>query len=622
MTKQFMPRIAAIALTTFGLGCVLARAQAAAQPLPQFIQQQQTVHIPISAIRRVGLLPLQNLSASDLTLDIDGVPRPFQLSRPWDHTLDPKTGQPKDRPNLLIVVPLGAPIDRKSSIEQAILDLSAEPDRGWNISILDDGGEQTAYTRNLKTAIEQLKNIATEEPADIDIGDWRVAATLAIASMRDLHGRRVVMALGDIYHVILLDQGQVAYEDFEVNDIATAARDAGAVIYAADSFPELGRLRALSPYYEVLGTGPWLLTTQDGHVAGWISNSVSDTLKEIRQDRMSAYDIDLRLDPKQMDGELHAVSVTGRRPQTILNTPPYYIAPNLARLRLLAEVSPELRHALDHKPSAAPSPLQLATQLAYFPHADGKTGTQLATTGFFWSGAAKAPSQLRTALQLEQTSSGYITETAIRSLDWSSAEPVWTTGLQVSPGAYMLRVAAEDATGKIVAAADTPFNVDPTTDETVLISSLVLGKTCLFAPPPTAPAADANKVDYLRAGNCDLQPDPTHYYSPQDIVWTLARITPTGKLARRPSKSWKASFVIVDVKGSKLAEQPVRWLTAEDGSFVATAAFPLDDPKLKLFNQEYAVIFKLKGPGIESDYGEDASFMVYGASPAPAENMR
>jgi hypothetical protein len=199
-------------------------------------------------------------------------------------------------------------------------------------------------------------------------------------------------------------------------------------------------------------------------------------------------------------------------------------------------------------------------------------------------------------------------------------QPVWTLAMTVTPGAYKLRVAAADETGKISAAADTPFTVDPATNDAVMISSLVLGKTCVFVPEASESATVSESVDYLRAGNCDLSPDPTHNYSPQDVVWTLVRITPVGKLVGHSSNDWKGSFILIDANGSKLAEEPVRWLTGEDGSFIATTAFPLGNPKLKLTDGEYAIAFRLKGPGIEHDYEEDSPFMVYGAGDASAES--
>ena len=625
MNRTFrLSTIAAVAIV-IGLSALYAGAQIASQSaprhtLPEFIQQAQNLTVPLIAIQRDTLLPVNDLAASDFSFDVDGQPHPVQLSRPWAATINPRTGQPEDRPNLLIILPLDGPLDRKSALRGAIEDLSKEPDLGWNISILDDAGNQTPYTRDLKTVISDLTAIESENPGDISLGDWRLTATLAIDSMRDLPGRRVVMSLGDIYHEMVIDQDEVVYENFAVDDIATAARNAGAVIYAAESFQEIGSLRGLIPYYSVAGTGPWLLLTRDDHVAGWISDSVSNTLNEIRRDGMSAYNIDLHLNPRQMDGNLHTVSITAHRPGILLDAPRYYIAPNLAELRMLAGVSPALRGALHHTPAANSSPLELATQLAYFPHADRKSGTQIATTGFFWTGTAPHPPRLDTALQLEQTNSGFIANTTAGILYWSSPTPVWNAALAVGPGAYMLHVAAADSTGKIIAATSTPFTVEPTTDEPVLISSLVLGKSCVFAPPPAEGAGAPATVDFFRAGNCDVQPDPSHYYSLQDIVWTLVRITPTGKLANRPSKDWKSSFLLIDAKGSTLAKEPVHWLTGEDGSLIATAAFPLENPKLKLENGEYAIVFRLKGPGIEDNYGQDASFMVYGVSETPGDS--
>ncbi len=574
------------------------------------------------AIHRQTVLPVKNLQAADFSVDVDGAPQPFQLSRPWAGAADTKTGQPKDRPNLLIILPLDAPVYRKNVLQQAIQDLGRQPDQGWNISILDDGGEQTAYTRDQKSVIADLERIQKENPPDLGLDEWRSTASLAISSMRDLPGRRVVMTLGDIYHEVVIDEGELVYENYEVDDMATAARNAGAVMYAAYSSLDITQLRGLYPYFSLLGPGPWLLMTEENHVAGWICDTVRDTLDKIRQDGAGAYDIDLHLGPKQLDGQIHVVSITAHGAETILSAPPYYIAPDLAALKELAGVSPALRQALKIPPAADALPLELATQLAYFPHPDGKTGTQIATTGFFWTQGTAPPPQLQVALQLEQTSSGFILNTTVGRLTWSTPQPVWNTEMNVGPGAYMLRVAAGDAAGKTRAAVDTPFTIEPTTDETVLISSLVLGKSCVFSPPPAPGPGGAKPMNYLRAGNCNLMPDPGHYYSPQDIAWTLVRITPVGKLAGRPSKSWKGSFEITDAKGSKLVELPAEWLPGEDGSFVATAAFPLDNPKLKLANGEYAVVFRLKGPGIERGYGEDAPFLVYGVDSAAAEPAR
>ncbi len=621
MNRMFGLRIAAVVLMTLGLCSWQAHGQAA-QPevVPEFIQQAQMFHIPLHAIYRDTTLPVKDLTGSNISLDVDGQPHPFQLSRPWANTINPKTGQAEDRPNLLIILPLDGPLNRKDALNEAINDLSKEPDLGWNISILDDSGDQTPYTRDLKSVIADLKRIEDESPDNADLAGWRTTAALAIASMRDLPGRRVVMSLGDIYHEMVIEQGELVYENFAVDDIATAARNAGAVIYAAESFTEIGNLRGLTPYYSVTGNGPWLLLTRNGHVAGWISNSVSDTVQEIRNDGMGAYNLDLHLSLKQMDGQLHVVSVTARQAGVILDAPPFYVAPSLAELRQLANLSPALRNALHHVPAAGSSPLQMATQLAYFPHADRKSGTQIATTGFFWSGTTPPPPQLDTALQLDQPSSGFIAYTTTGVLQWSSTQPVWNLALNVGPGAYTLRVAAGDAAGKITAGTETPFTVEPTTDEPVLISSLVLGKSCLFAPPPAEATTEPTMADFLRAGNCELQPDPSHYFSPQDIVWTLLRITPTGKLATRPSKDWKSSFIMIDAKGSKLAEERAQWLPGEDGSLVATAAFPLENPKLKLQNGQYAIVFQLKGPGIEDGYEQNSPFIVYGVSEAAPES--
>lgn len=611
---------ASVVLVMAAIPCWNGTAQTVAPDvMPAIVQQAQTIHIPLQAYQQGTGLPVKDLQPQDLTLDIAGKRTAFELSRPWARSINPKTGQPDDRPNLLILLPLGDPEPRNAVLAQAIRDLSAQPQLGWNISILDDGGDQTAYTRDTKTVVAELEKLETEAPADIDIESWRRTATLAIASMRELPGRRVVLSLGEIFHEMVFEDAQLAYENFEIQDVAAAARNAGATVYSAESFPEVESLRRLYPRYSLIGSGPWLLLTADGHVAGWISNTIADTIQQIRQNGTGAYDLDIHLELNQMNGQPRAVSVTPRRPQTMLMAPPYYVAPDLPELQLLARLSPALRQTLQTPPPVGSSPLQLITQLEYFPHPDGKTGTQTVTTGFFWNQATAPPAHLETALELAETNIGYIASEATNQVSWNTREPVWNTALRVLPGSYRLRVAAVDATGKIAAATTTPFSVEPGANEPVLISSLVLGKSCVFAPTTNDSAKPAT-VDYLRAGNCDLQPDPSHYYSPRDVVWTLVRITPIGKLASRPSKDWKASFLILDSKGSKRAEEAVHWLTASDGSFIATTAFELSNQKLKLENGEYAVVFRLRGPGMQDNYAEDAPFMVYGAEEPPSLN--
>lgn len=595
-----------------------ARAQGAEQKVePELMQHAQTIHIPITAIHRDTLQPVGDLKESDLSLKIDDETRSFQLSRPWSETLNPKTGKAEDQPNLLVILPAYGSQDRKQVLEQAIQSLNSEPDGGWNISILDDSGVQSPYTRDRKAAIADLKVIENTEPQDIDLNDWRLTASLAIASMRNLPGRRVVLTLGNIFHIVVVDQGEVVYEAFAIDDVASAARNAGAVIYVADSAEEIEALRGLAPRYSLAGSGPWLLVSQDNHMLAWITGSIADTMPAIRRDAAGQYDLDVHLDQKQLDGQLHVISATIHRAGTILNVPPYYIAPNLARLQLFSSLSEPLRKALLSPPSADFSPLQLVTQLAYFPHPDGKSGTQIATTGFFWNKSSTPPRDLNSVLQLEQTSSGFITNTTIANLKWSETQPVWSLPLTVSPGAYRLRVAATDPSGKIVAGSDTSFTVQPTENEPVRISSLVLSKTCVFSPPVNTSGGPAPE-DYLQAGNCDLQPDTTHSYSPQDIVWTLVRITPVGDMAKRSPKDWKGRFVFTDAKGSKLVEEKIEWLPTPDGSLVGTAAFPLSNPKLKLVNGEYAIAFRLKGPGMEREYEADAPFLVYGVQASSA----
>jgi hypothetical protein len=597
-----------------------APSSAPAAALPPFILRAQTVRIPLNAFRLDNTHPVANLSASSFRLSIDGKPRSFTLSRAGANAVDPKTGKPEDRPNMLIILPYANPQYRSDVLDDAIRDLGREPDLGWNISILDDGGDQTPYTTDKKTVLSELVQIKNENPAATDLTTWRRTASLAIASMRVLPGRRIVMTLGDIFHEVVYDNAlQPVYENFEAHDVAAAARDAGAVIYAAESFQEIGPLRGLFPYYYVQGFGPWMLLTRDNHLEGWISNFVSDTITEIQQDSVGAYEITLHLDAKEMDGRPHSVAVKPTVQGILLNVPQYYVAPDLRQLQELAMASPALRHALATFPKQGDSPLQVATRLSYFPHPDGRTGTQIATTGLFWTQTTDPPKSLQVGLQLQQTNTGLMVNTSVGQLNWSVAQPEFNTSVDLVPGAYLLRVAAADTSGKIATAADSQFTVDPSNGEQLLISSLVLGKSCRFTPTTQGKSAH---VDYLRAGNCQILPDPSHYYSIEDVAWTLVRITPVGKLVKKLPKSWKGSFLLVDEKGTTISEQPLHWLQASDGALVATAAFPLNDTQSILTNGEYAVMLKLKGPGVPANYVEDAPFLIYDAAPAPPDAKR
>ena len=600
---------------------------------PQLVQQAQTLHLPIQVFSQIDTSPIVDLQPSDLTLAVDKKPRDFQLSRPWSRPVNPGATQATglsagtsagqltkespaptgDRPNLLIIVPLASPLNRNYAIDEAVAALKTAPPSGWNISILDDSGNQTAYTRQLPRVIAELEKIGAERPIPTDLKTWRSTAILAIASMRDLPGRRVVLSLGDIFHEVIYQGGNPVYDDFEATDVSTAARNVGAVIYAAESSHEIDIVRQVYPHYSTVGSDPWMLLSQNGQMTGWLTSSVSDTLRQIRRDGMAAYVMDLILEPKQMDGLPHLLSITTRRQNSIVDAPAYYIAPSLTQLQDLSRVSESVRQALQHPPSDASAPLQLATQMEYFPHPDGKTGTQLISTGLFWTKDTPPPPQLEMAQQLEQIDTGFMIGTLVGRMEWSFAGPVWNTAMDVFPGTYKLRVAAAAVTGKITAGLATNFTVAPAgPDESVRISSLVIGKACAFSPPAET-EAQPHAIDYLRAGNCTVQLDPSHFFSPQDIVWTLVRITPVGKLAGHPSKEWKGSFLMVNIQGAKLAEVPIRWLAASDGSLVGTTAFPLDNPKLKLVDGAYAVLLKLKGPGIEPDYEEDAPFLLYGA---------
>lgn len=604
------------------LCCRPAFAQAPAQPAApspaasQLIHQAQTVPIPIYAFSAVDIAPVKDLQPSDLTLDVDSKPVNFQLSRPWSKTINPKTGQAEDQPNMLIVLPAAGPLDRNDAINEAISALKTAPPSGWNISILDDSGNQTAYTRQLPLVITELEKIGAENAQSTDLMEWRHTASVAIASMRDLPGRRVVLSLGDLFHEIVFQGYSEVYNAFEVVDVSTAARAAGVILYSAQSSREVDSLRKFPAPYSLVGTGPWMLLSDNNFLAGWICGSVADTLQQIHNDGMAAYNMDLHLNLKQMDGLPHTVSVTPRRQHTVVNAPTFYMAPNLPQLQELSLGSASLRHALRNPHSDPAAPLQLGAQMEYFPHPDGKSGTQLISVGLFWTPTTPPPSRVEMAQQFESSTTGFKLATTVRRMDWYAREPVWNTAVDVVPGDYRMRVAAADPTGKITAGMSKDFSVASTDpDESVRISSLVIGRSCLFSPPPQSnpQQPQPQTTDYLRAGNCTIQLEPSHSFSPQDVLWTLVRVTPVGKLAHRPAKDWKGDFFLVNARGSKLAQQPVHWLDAEDGSFVGTTAFQLGDPKLKLDDGEYALVLTLKGPGIEEDYSEDAPFLVFAA---------
>jgi hypothetical protein len=605
-----------------GFTCGAVFAQAPVQPASsspaasQLVQQAQTVSIPVHAFGLTDGTPIKDLQPTDLTLDVDGRPTDFQLARPWSSTINPKTGEAGDQPNMLIILPAGGPLDRNDIVNETIAALKTAPISGWNISILDDSGNQTAYTRQLPLVITEMEKIGVESPQSTNLADWRHTASVAIASMRDLPGRRVVLSLGDLFHEIVYRGYNQVYNAFEVVDVSTAARAAGVILYSAEGSKEIELLRRFPTPYSLVGSGPWMLVMGNNFLDGWICGSVTDTLQQIRNDSMAAYDMDVHLTPKQMDGLPHTVSVAPGRKQMILNAPTFYMAPSLTQLQELSLASSALRQALKNPPSNPDAPLQLGTQMEYFPHPDGKTGTQVISMGLFWTPTTPPPSPIELAEQFEQTTTGFKVATTVRHMDWYAREPLWNTAVEVEPGDYRLNVAAADPTGKIAAGMSKDFSVAPTDpDETVRISSLAIGRSCLFSPPP--PENDAKQsqpqpIDYLRAGNCTVQLEPSHSFSTQDVLWTLVRITPVGKMAHRPAKDWKGDFILVDAKGLKLAKQPVHWLEAEDGSYVGTTAFQLGDPKLKLEDGEYALVLALRGPGIEEDYSEDAPFLVFG----------
>jgi hypothetical protein len=627
--RPWIPSLALLAemLMVAGFACGAMLAQAATQPAApsaaasQLIEQAQTVSVPIHAFSLTDVAPVKDLQPPNLTLDVDGKPASFQLSRPWDKTVNPKTDQAEDQPNVLIILPAGGPLDRNDIVNETITALKSAPVSGWNISILDDSGHQTRYTRQLPLVLTELEKIGAEYPQSTSLTDWRHTAAVAIASMRDLPGRRVVLSLGDLFHEVVYQNYSQVYNAFEVVDVSTAARAAGVIVYAAESSKDVDSLRRFPSPYSLVGSGPWMLVSDNNFLDGWICGPVAAALQQIRNDGMAAYDMDLHVTTKEMDGLPHIVSVTPDRTHLIVNAPTFYMAPSLTQLQELSRASAPLRQALKHPVFDSNSPLQLGTQMEYFPHPDGKTGTQVVSVGLFWTGTTPPPSPMELVEQFQQTTTGFTPALTVNSMDWYAREPTWNTAIDIDAGDYRLKVAASDPTGKITAGLSKDFSVAPTDpNETVRISSLAIGRSCVFVPPATPdsgqqtpPQAQSQPIDYLRAGNCSIQLEPSHSYSPQDVVWTLVRITPVGKWANRPVKDWKGDFILVDAKGSSLAKQPVHWIEGEDGSFVGTSAFQLGDPKLKLENGEYAIVLTLKGPGIEQDYSEDAPFLVFGA---------
>lgn len=620
-------------LVLAAFACGAASAQTSAQPAAplsaaasQLVQQAQTVSVPIHAFSLSSISPIKDLQPTDLALDIDGKPASFQLSRPWSRTINPKTGQPDDRPNMLIILPAGGPLDRNGIINEAVAALKVAPISGWNISILDDSGNQSSYTRQLPLVISELERVGAESPDSIDLADWRRTAAVAIASMRNLPGRRVVLSLGDLFHEIVNQGYGQVYNAFQVVDVTTAARAAGVILYSAEALKEADSLRRFPPPYSLVGTGPWMLISDNNFLDGWICGPVTDTLQQIRNDGMAAYDLDIHVTPGQMDGRPHTVSVTPNRKQLILNVPTFYTAPSLTELQELSRMPAPLRDALQNPPSNPDAPLQLGTQMEYFPHPDGKTGTQLVSTGLLWTGTTPPPSPVAMAEQFQETTTGVKLATTTSQIDWYTHEPIWNTDIEVGPGDYRMNVAAADTTGKFTAGESKDFSVAPTDpDETVRISSLVIGRSCLFDPPTMQDQGQpvpSHSIHYLRAGNCTIQLEPSHSYSPEDVLWLLVRITPVGKLANRPAKDWKGEFNLVDAKGSRLAKEPAHWLEGEDGGFVGTAAFQLGDPKLKLEDGEYTVVLTLRGPGIGDNYSEDAPFLVFGAGEADSDESK
>lgn len=614
------------------------RQPAAAQSRdPQVNQQAQTIHIPVSVFQ-ADTTPSAGLKDSNFRLLVDDKPRSFTLGKPEVNSsvsAGPGATDASGVLNLLIILPFGNPENRSKVLKEAAQVFSQMPSGTdgtqavWNVSILDDSGQQNRYTKNLKEIAGDLEQIRHQEPQETDWNAWRLAEWQAIASMKTLPGRRAVLSLGDLFHVELHDSNGFESSEYMIPGIASAARDAGAVIYAADTAGHILRDKRVQAQYRILGSGPWMLVSPDNVLEGWITKSVAATISQITSDGKASYGLDLHLGPKEMDSSLHKISVqVVNDGAAVLSAPTFYVSPNPQQLALLAKAPALLRNAMSNPPPD--SPLQLAVELSYFPHANGKIGTQVMTTGLYWLKSSRPPPRVAILLQLLQTDLGFSEETSLTERDWISQPLLWSANADLAPGAYLLRVSAAGPAGEAIGATSYPFSVARAGEEPLLISSLVLGGGCIFHPlahagdqeerESSSPAAgrdkplpQAQQIDYLQAGQCVLQPNPSAAYSPDDIVWTLVRMTPTGKLTAGSPKDWKSSFTIVNEKGSRKAESSIQWIAQPDHSLVATAAFPLGN--LKLADGQYAVIFSLSGPGVENGgFEENAPFTVEGGA--------
>lgn len=598
-----------------------AQTAAAPQAVPQIVQQASTMHIAVNVYDQ-NTNPVANLTAGDFQLMVDGKPASFHLSRPWDSTLDAKTGKPVDRPNLLILLPYGAPTLRSDAMDEVVRYFDKVDSFDWNVSIMDDTGKQTPYTTDLQQIRKDMHAVAKDNPdySGVDMYSWRRKASLAIENMRDLPGRRVVMSLGDIFHEQIYTNFTLVYDNFEAHDVAGAARSSGAFIYAAESFQEMGRIRGLWPYYYTLGFGPWLLLDENNQVEGWISNFVTDTIHQIQQDRDASYVLDMPLTPEQMDGGLHRIHVGLSNPKLLLSAPAFYAAPNRADLMKIADSPAYLQNALLHP--GADSTLVTIPRVDYFPSATESGGDQIISLGFFWNANTPPPNQLYLLAQLVQSNTGLSDGVIRERLLWTGDGPVLRFAARVFPGAYLLTVAASDAGGHVVSSASYPFTVAPRGNDPVLMSSLVVGKACAFVPQTVekSPQNTALSNDLLLAGHCVVGPDPIGYFSPRDVLWTLVRMTPTGKFSDRPPSSWKGRFTLRDEKGKVLEEQPVAWIDQGHGNYVATVGLPLSSDKLT--NGDYAVALELSGPGLGRDYYEDSIISLYGFPQSGNDNNK
>ncbi|HEX4020281.1 MAG TPA: hypothetical protein VHX63_03975 [Acidobacteriaceae bacterium] len=626
-------RISHVAIGCFLLIAGIAGAQsrqAQTQPVgapelvvqAQLVRQAQQVHIPVNVFH-ADTSPAGSLTTSDFQLSVDGKPQTFQLARSGENLAsnsapdstpgNNQAGHAASHLNLLLLLPNSRIGRRKAVLKQAIRYFNGISSlHDWNVSIFDDSGHQSAYTSNIVQLRKDLHAVEKLDPdnfADNPVS-WRDNAIFSIENMRQLPGRRVAIALGDVFHQAAMDEDSHIFSAFDAVGVADAGRFSGAVVYASENFKKGIPADELAPRNHVAGTGPWILLNRQNRVEGWMTTSFLKAVQMVQQTQSASYDLQITLTPQQMDGRPHRISVRLLDSKLLWSAPPFFVAPDLSQIKILASAPEYLRNAL-HSPISSSS-LNIVPRLDYFPQASKSEGTQVVSLSFYWNKPTPPPRQLQLLGEVTNTNFGYKQSVFRDTVPWNQSNSVWKLMVTVIPGSYILRVAAADNSGKIVTSEAYPFTVDPIHGEQVLISSLVVGKTCRFVPP-VAPGQQkaAAPINVLQAGHCLVEPDPIGDFSPQEVVWTLVRMTPTGRFKSNPTSVWVGSLTIRNANGKFEAEQPVHWMNGGNGSYVASAAFPLASDKLK--DGKYAVVLELRGPGLGDEFEEVSPFIVYGA---------